>query len=375
MKLTKEQIQKCFADGLGYRDMERKYDVHHTTIRRYAVKYGIDNERPISKFEHIDKGIKDACKENGLDVADVRHGWLKSKSASLFFKNPFADEQTKQDFEVKVLDIISKHKINIAKPKNEVGEYLLVIDPADVHIGSLCSETETGAIYNNEVAVSRVLQGIEAVIGHAKPYKANEVLLVIGNDILHVDNAFRTTTSGTKQDTEGMWYDNFLIGLELYKTIITRLAVDFSKVHVVYNPSNHDYTNGYFLAVAVKEYFSKVKHIYFNVNMSHRKYHVYGRNLIGTTHGDGAKRNDLALLMAHEASANWNYCIHRYFYTHHVHHKDSKDVFSVSIESVRSVKTADSWHHRNGYQHAPCALEGYLHHKEYGQRARFTHVF
>jgi hypothetical protein len=33
-------------------------------------------------------------------------------------------------------------------------------------------------------------------------------------------------------------------------------------------------------------------------------------------------------------------------------HKWSKDVFSVCIEGLKSSGT-DSWHHRNGYEHAP----------------------
>jgi hypothetical protein len=42
---------------------------------------------------------------------------------------------------------------------------------------------------------------------------------------------------------------------------------------------------------------------------------------------------------------------HRYVYVHHLHHKWSKDVF-VCIEGLKSSGT-DSWHHRNGYEHAP----------------------
>ena len=55
--------------------------------------------------------------------------------------------------------------------------------------------------------------------------------------------------------------------------------------------------------------------------MQNRKYFKYHNNLIGTTHGDGAKENDLPLLMAHEAKEDWAVVNHRYFYTHHIHHK------------------------------------------------------
>jgi hypothetical protein len=109
--------------------------------------------------------------------------------------------------------------------------------------------------------------------------------------------------------------------------------------------------------------------------MAHRKYYRYGENIIGTTHGDGAKETDLPLLMAHESGKDWYECKHRYYYTHHIHHKKSKEYMSVCVESLRSPSGTDSWHHRNGYQHSPKAVEGYIHCKVNGQVARLTHIF
>jgi len=76
-----------------------------------------------------------------------------------------------------------------------------------------------------------------------------------------------------------------------------------------------------------------------------------------------------------EYSKEWAETKHRYIYTHHVHHKTSKDYAGITIESLRSPSGTDSWHHRNGYQHAPKAVEGFLHCKENGQIARITHIF
>ena len=40
-------------------------------------------------------------------------------------------------------------------------------------------------------------------------------------------------------------------------------------------------------------------------SISHRKYFRYVTNLIGATHGDGAKQDDFPLLMAEEAAGDW----------------------------------------------------------------------
>lgn len=87
---------------------------------------------------------------------------------------------------------------------------------------------------------------------------------------------------------------------------------------------------------SIQSWFKNSENITFKNDMSHRKYSIYGENLIGTTHMDGAKVTDLALLMANESGAWWHECKHRYIYGHHVHHKSSKDYMSVCIETLRS---------------------------------------
>jgi len=264
-------------------------------------------------------------------------------------------------------------KYNSYKRINPTDGNLLIVDPADVHIGKLCSSFETGETYNNQIAVKRVLEGVDGILCKAESFNIDKILFVIGNDILHIDNPKRTTTSGTPQDTDGMWYDNFLIAKRLYVDIIEKL-ISIADVSVVFNPSNHDYTNGFFLAQLIESHFSNCSNVDFDCSVSHRKYFVYGQNLIGTTHGDGAKQQDLPLLMANE-SENWSSCKHKYFYVHHFHHKISKDYMSVCVESLRTPCGTDSWHHRNGYQHSPKAVEGFVHDKNNGQIARITHIF
>ena len=44
----------------------------------------------------------------------------------------------------------------------------------------------------------------------------------------------------------------------LYVEIIEKL-VSISDVHVMYNPSNHDYTNGFFLADVIQSLFRKTQ--------------------------------------------------------------------------------------------------------------------
>lgn len=323
-------------------------------------------------------GTRNASINLGVDTSNVKHLWLKDKDASLFVKNPDYKEQQEKDFEQLSKALLSDLKNYIPKYDKIVYEdkkdaYLLVIDPADVHIGKLCSAFEVGETYNNQIAVQRVLQGVKGILQKAKGYEIDKIVLIIGNDILHIDSPKRQTTSGTPQDTDGMWHTNFLIAKQLYVDVI-EILMQIAPVQVIYNPSNHDYTHGFFLAQVIETHFRNCENVKFDVSISHRKYFTYHNNLIGSTHGDGAKPQDLPLLMAHE-SKDWANCKHKYIYTHHLHHKVSKDYMGVCIETLRSPSGTDSWHHRNGYQHAPKAIEGFLHHKDFGQICRFTHLF
>ena len=329
------------------------------------------------------EGFYQATDEVDIPITSARNMWIKTKNKdglnySVLAKNPHFVDEKSVDYKMLQTEIIKELQNYIPKyPTIErtisENKRLFIFDPADIHIGKLCSAFEVGESYNNQIAVQRVLKGCKGILNEIDTNSIDKILFVIGNDILHIDNAKRTTTSGTPQDTDGMWHTNFLIAKSLYVDII-EILMQVADVHIVYNTSNHDYTNGFFLAQVIETHFRECKNVTFDTTIAHRKYFVYGKNLIGTTHGDGAKVQDLPLLMAHE-SKEWSSCKHKYIYTHHLHHKVSKDYMSVCVETLRSPSGTDSWHHRQGYQHAPKAVEGYIHDKEHGQIMRITHIF
>lgn len=340
-----------------------------------AVRPRISKEeyQLVLDYRERHKALFEECEAKGIPIEDVKHYWHKSENFSLFVRNSGKSYEELRD------GIIEEMRKYAPKyPKIKYGEkkdgHLLVIDPADIHIGKLCTLFETGDEYNATVAVERVKQGVLGILEKSKGFHIDKILLIIGNDILHVDTPRSTTTSGTFQDTHLMWYDAFLTAKNLYIEVIEML-IQVAPVHVQYDPSNHDYTNGFFLADTINSWFTNCTSTTFNVSIAHRKYFTYHDNLIGTTHGDGAKEQDLALLMAHEAKEAWANTNHKYIYTHHIHHKKSKDYMGVCVESLRSPSGADSWHHRNAFQHAPKAIEGFIHHKLYGQVSRITHIF
>ncbi len=340
--------------------------------------------RHIRRITDAHDGFFNATNQVDIPITSARNMWIKTQNKeglnfSVLAKNPFFVDENAVDYNLLQSEIIKDLQNYIPKypkikrEKDNKNKRLFIFDPADIHIGKLCSSFEVGEDYNNQIAVQRVLKGCKGILREIKENSIDKILFVIGNDVLHIDNAKRTTTSGTPQDTDGMWHTNFLIAKKLYVDII-EILLQVADVDVVYNTSNHDYTNGFFLAQVIETHFRDCKNVTFDTTIAHRKYYKYGTNLIGTTHGDGAKLQDLPLLMAHE-SKHWSECKHRYIYTHHLHHKVSKDYMGVCVETLRSPSGTDSWHHRNGFEHAPKAVEGYIHDKEHGQLQRLTYIF
>ena len=338
-------------------------------------------------FDFIKKHYTHSVFESKLEESNFNpksnwsHGWLKTKEASIFIKNKegiISFDEMRAKFITEMSEYSPTYKNLKRKPITD--KHLLVIDIADLHIGKLADKSETGDSYNTDIGVKRALEGVNGILSKAKGFPIDKILFIIGNDVLHIDNANKSTSAGTTQDVDGMWYKNYEIARDLYIKIIEML-VNVADVHIVHNPSNHDYISGFMLADSVYCWFRKHKHITFDVSNSHRKYFTYGKNLIGSSHGDGAKMQDMPLLMANEAPLQWANTFYRYIYLHHIHHKDvtkfksGKDYQGVTVEYLRSPSGTDSWHHRNGYQHAPKAIEAFIHSKNFGQVARLTHLF
>ena len=320
------------------------------------------------------RALQKECEAMGIPMKDVDHYWHKGQHFSLHVKNKVVSPEELRDDIIKAMDKHSPSYKKIPRTKSEDG-HLLVIDPADIHIGKLATSFETGEDYDSQIAVKRVKKGVKGILQKSNGFNIDKILFVGGNDILHIDEPHRKTTAGTPQDTHGMWYENFLTAKKLYVDILETL-VTVADVHFVYNPSNHDYMSGFMLSDSIQSWFRKSKNMTFDCSIAHRKGFKYGQNLIGTTHGDGAKLADLPLIMANEFSKEWADTKHRYVYTHHIHHKSSKDYHGITVESLRSPSGSDSWHHRKGYGVGGVkAVEGFIHSKEHGQVARLTHIF
>lgn len=370
--------------------------------KRYRLRLSKDENDLIEEYRKQNKGLSDECDAVGIDLETVKHYWYKGKNYSINAKGA----QDNIDFEKVKQDLIAecnKHapKYPIIKRHKEKGSKLLIVDPSDPHFGKRSTVEETGEEGNNITTAKRFADGIEGLINKTDSYKFDKIVFIGGNDTLHTDNPFGTTTAGTKQDTAGMWYENFQAAKKATIAAIDRLLT-VADVHFVFCPSNHDFMTGYFLADTLKSWYSKNQNITFDADIVHRKYIQYGYSLIGATHGDGAKESELSDLMKTEAKKAWSESKFAYWMVHHRHHSDTggykngkkvkmeKDyknmtVFNTGysldptdycfVQYIRSLSGTDRWHFTNGFVHAPKAMEAIIIDPQFGVVDKITHLF
>jgi hypothetical protein len=397
-----EALDALARNNDNYADAARELGIFYATLHSRVKKA---KERGL----HLSSGAQSAMQSAGLNGAEAKGGWIHNydaatgnKTGTTRWSAPESQEETNQFLntirgaidDLKTMDV-PEYEIR-EKPD---GECLLVIDLADIHVGKLCVSTETGYTYSREVAVTRMIEGTRELIRKASGMGIGRILFVIGNDILHVDNARSSTTSGTQQDTHGTIHQMYRDAFAGYVGAI-ELARLTAPVDLVYCPSNHDWLMGWCLAQQVVAWFRLAPDVTateYNLSELHRKYYRFEGNLIGLTHGDGAKEADLYPLMMTEARAHISDCTHRYWYVHHLHHKIRKQAGvlshkrekdhigmtmmhnaarsmegdNVQIEWVRSMSPPDGWHDRNGYVNRQ-AVECFVHHPHDGQDGRFT---
>jgi len=361
-----------------------------------SSKYPEEGINTSSFARHIRKGgwirpsiVDESMHRNNLNPNDNwKLSWVKDKvtGTSTLVVNPDYKNAESVDYEqirTEMMDEMKKlsPKVDRYKRKKNKDPHCLVLDIADLHIGKLATKDGANDTYNVDMAIDRAIRGSMDLIDKSQPYNIDKIFFIIGNDVLHIDNAkTRTTTSGTPQDTDGMWYDNFKIARGVYCHIINMLS-SIADVEVIHCPSNHDYMTGFMLADAVQCYFHNNKNIIFNVDNNHRKYTSYGKNMMMFSHGDGCKIDQIPYLSAHESSKIWYETKYRYGYLHHIHHKDyfkfrsGKDYIGMTVEYLRSPSGTDRWHADNGYTGSKVALEAFIHHPENGQVCRLTHNF
>ncbi len=227
----------------------------------------------------------------------------------------------------------------------------LEIDILDPHIGLRCFEPAADKSWTPEQATDLVLEMVDKLLDSAKSYGPFEgIVWPFGNDFLHADNVFHTTTQGTAQPESDAWQHVYQIGYKLCLTIVEKLRKAGKKVYIYSVPGNHDRQSVFTLAQLLDAVFAKDDNVIVDASSSPYKFHRYGVNLIGFEHGHSIRQTvRLAALMANECRDVWGETCYREWHLGDQHRKGSSkpsmfEEQGVSVEFLAGLTPPNEWH-------------------------------
>jgi len=227
----------------------------------------------------------------------------------------------------------------------------------DAHLGMYAWHAEVGESMDLTKAVSRVTNSLDDTAQKllAWPDRVDKIVMPVGNDFMHYDNARQRTTYGEHYlDADGRYGKVFQAGLKCLIYSIERALDVCSDVEVVFVPGNHDMHSGYALCVALSQRFHNDERVKFNLGPNPRKRFVYGETLIVFDHGQKAKPMQLARIISEECRDVWGQCKFREVHVGHIHQARVREYESVTpTNGVKicvnpALCNIDMYHHEGG---------------------------
>ncbi len=250
-------------------------------------------------------------------------------------------------------------------------DMLTVYPEGDGHAGLYSWVAETGQAFDL-VEYERIHKAATDRLVSSTPPSAYALYIDLG-DSLHADNNASRTKSGHHLDTHGRHGEVVRVVVRCKRYRIARLLEKHSHVTYRENPGNHNSITAMMLSEMMAAIYENEPRVKIAASTNPYWFHGFGSNLIGTTHGDGAKGANLPLLMAVDAPALWLASEHgsRVWFVGHVHHKDIKDHAGVTVEYCRTLAAPDIWSHGAGYR-SKRSMEAITFHRIDGEVERHT---
>lgn len=248
----------------------------------------------------------------------------------------------------------------------------------DLHIGKYAWGEESGADYDTAIAERRARAATLDLLAQSANVHLDEIILPIGNDLLHYDNMEGTTTAGTAQDRDTRFQRMFRRARGLMSWLI-RTCATRTNVRVIIVPGNHDTLAAFTLGEVLAAEFARDARVTFENSPRKRKYVSYGANLLVYAHGHAEPHKKLPGIVAAEEPKLWARAITREIHLGHFHKSKVtepvyvEDYEGCTVRILRSLSGTDAWHAGMGYVGNTQGAEAFLWRKSGGLRAHYLY--
>ncbi len=253
------------------------------------------------------------------------------------------------------------------------GELMLEVNIPDLHLGKLAWSDETGwPDYDSKIAEETFEEALAVLLERTCSYSFDQILFPLGNDILHSDTKFGTTTAGTQLDTDSRYQKNFSRVRNLSVRSIERLR-RIAPTRVVIVSGNHDTLSCWHLGDSLECYYHETEGVSIDNKPCLRKYHQWGKCMLMFAHGDKGRLPDYPLLMAVEQPSMFGSSTHREAHVGHLHttrtlrpRPETDEYHGVRVRILPSLCSPDAWHSEHGFVGNQRSAEAFVWHKEQG---------
>ena len=232
--------------------------------------------------------------------------------------------------------------------RNLISDTMYELFLPDLHLDKYGWKPEVGENSDTQIAMGHWNECVDRHVSEIGP--CEYVLLPIGNDFFQYDSLLQgkipSTTLGTAQDADGRWQRSFELGEILIDETVKKILSVAPSVEIVVVPGNHDVQKMYYLGRVLGAMYRNTPEVKVDNSPNVRKYHNFGLNAIGFTHGKSEKIERLGSIMGVENPGPWR---HREWHVGHLHRREVLEDAGVIVRRFMALSGTDAWHHENGY--------------------------
>lgn len=311
-----------------------------------------------------DYGVPDGFKLKG--VSDMR---TNHEGKPVWFKVDADKERQKQILEetIKAMSQDVTRAEPVICPKKTNSQLLTTYPVGDHHFGMLAHADLGGENYNVKRAEALLCGAMDYLVD-GSPDSDEAAILLLG-DFLHYDNMIPTTKSGHILDADSRFPKVVRAAIRTIRYLVESALKKHKNVRLIIEKGNHDESSTVILQETFFLHYENEPRV--TVDRSPQNCHVFqfGRNLIGTHHGDKIKMDKLPLVIASDYPKIWGDTKYRTIMTGHIHHDIQREFAGIMIESFGILAPKDAYASDGGYR-AKQTMKAIYFHSEFGEIGR-----
>lgn len=258
----------------------------------------------------------------------------------------------------------------VTAPASSDADVIALYPLGDPHIGMLAWAPESGENFDLKIALRELLTCVRLMVESAPP--AEHAIICNLGDFLHAQSdEQRTPGHGHKLDVDGRYAKVLDAGHALLRGIVDAALTRHRHVTIRNLPGNHDPQVAAELAMWLRAVYEREPRVTVADAFASYQFDRFGCCLFGWAHGDGAKAEQLPLIMANAEPTAWGATNEHVWHTGHVHHLSRKEYTGCVVETHRTMASKDFWHSSKGYA-AKRSLQMIAYHRQYGEITRNT---